>query len=44
MHANHVAGYTMDKHNQMGFMKDTFKGRVEEPVDKIYFRQKDELN
>ena len=44
MHANHVAGYTMDKHNQHGTMKETFKGRVEEPVDKIYFRQKDELN
>ena len=25
-------------------MKGTFKGRSEEPVDKIYFRQKDELN
>ena len=34
----------MDKHNQSSTMKETFKGRTEEPVDKIYFRQKDELN
>ena len=25
-------------------MKSQFQGKVEEPVDKIYFRQKDEIN
>ena len=44
LHSNHIAGYTMDKWNQSGIMKEQFKGKVEEPVDKIYFRQKDELN
>ena len=34
----------MDKHNQISSFKDTFKGKQEEPVDKIYFRQKDEIN
>ena len=44
LHSNHISGYTMDKHNQISSFKDTFKGKCEEPVDKIYFRQKDELN
>ena len=44
LHANHIPGYTMNKHNQVSDFKATFKGKVEEPVDKIYFRQKDEIN
>ena len=44
MNQNMMPGYTMDKHNQISYFKDTFKGEQEEPVDKIYFRQKDELN
>ena len=44
LHANHIPGYTMNKHNQISDFKATFKGKVEEPVDKIYFRQKDEIN
>ena len=34
----------MDKHNQISTAKDCYRGKAEEPVDKIYFRQKDELN
>ena len=41
---NITAGYSMSKYNQIGTMKSTFQGKVEEPVDKIYFRQKDEIN
>ncbi len=41
---NMTPGYTMDKHNQTSSFKDHFQGKAEEPVDKIYFRQKDELN
>ena len=41
---NMTPGYTMDKHNQTSCFKDHFQGKAEEPVDKIYFRQKDELN
>ena len=41
---NQIPGYTMTKHNQIGTMKDAYRGKAEEPVDKIYFRQKDELN
>ena len=44
LHQNHIPGYTMDKHNQISQFKDTFKGKTEEPVDKIYFRQKDQIN
>ena len=44
LHVNHIPGYTMDKHNQISSFKDTFLGKTEEPVDKIYFRQKDEVN
>ena len=44
LHANHICGYTMNKHNQISDFKDKFKGKVEEPVDKVYFRQKDEIN
>ena len=44
LHSNHINGYTMDKHNQISDFKATFKGKTEEPVDKIYFRQKDEIN
>ena len=44
LHANHIPGYTMNKHNQISDFKATFKGKVEEPVDKIYFRQKDEIS
>ena len=41
---NIMPGYTLTKHNQISSFKDTFQGKVEEPVDKIYFRQKDEIN
>ncbi len=34
----------MGKYNQISDMKATFQGKVEEPVDKIYFRMKDEIN
>ena len=44
MAANMLPGYTLTKHNQISSFKDTFQGKVEEPVDKIYFRQKDEIN
>ena len=44
MHANSIAGYTLAKHNQISDFKSTFQGKVEDPVDKIYFRQKDEIN
>uniref|UniRef100_A0A7S3IJ96 Uncharacterized protein n=1 Tax=Strombidium inclinatum TaxID=197538 RepID=A0A7S3IJ96_9SPIT len=44
LHVNHIPGYSMDKFNQVSSFKDTFQGKVEEPVDKIYFRQKDEIN
>ena len=44
LNANNMPGYTMEKHNQISSFKDTFQGRVEEPVDKIYFRQKDEIS
>ena len=44
LHQNHVSGYTMDKFNQISSFKATFQGKVEEPVDKIYFRQKDEIS
>ena len=44
LNQNIMPGYTMDKHNQISSFKDTFQGRQEEPVDKIYFRQKDEIN
>ena len=44
LHQNHIRGYTMNKHNQISDFKDKFKGKVEEPVDKVYFRQKDEIN
>ena len=39
-----MPGYTMEKHNQISSFKDTFQGKVDEPVDKIYFRQKDEIS
>ena len=38
LNTNHFPGYSMDKHNQSSTMKETLKGRTEEPVDKIYFR------
>ena len=41
---NFTPGYTLTKHNQISSFKDHFQGKVEEPVDKIYFRQKDEIN
>ena len=41
---NFTPGYTMTKHNQISHFKETHQGKVEEPVDKIYFRQKDEIN
>ena len=41
---NQIPGYTMNKHNQTSTFKESFQGKAEEPVDKIYFRQKDELN
>ena len=44
LHQNHVPGYTMDKYNQISLFKSTFQGKVEEPVDKIYFRVKDEIS
>ena len=44
LNQNFAAGYSMDKHNQISTMKDTFQGKVEEPVDRIYFRMKDEVN
>ena len=44
LHSNHIPGYTMTKHNQISDFKDSFQGKVDEPTDKIYFRQKDELN
>ena len=34
----------MDKYNQISLFKATFQGKVEEPVDKIYFRVKDEIS
>ena len=34
----------MDKFNQVSLFKATFQGKVEEPVDKIYFRVKDEIS
>ena len=39
-----MPGYTLTKHNQISAFKDHFQGKVEEPCDKIYFRQKDEIN
>ena len=44
MNINMIPGYTMNKHNQISSFKDTFQGKTEEPVDKIYFRRKDEIN
>ena len=44
MSSNFCPGYTMDKHNQISAFKEQFQGKVEEPVDKIYFRQKDDIN
>ena len=44
MNQNSTPGYTMDKHNQISLFKQTFKGAMEEPVDKIYFRVKDDIN
>ena len=44
LHANHILGYNMNKENQISNMKTSYIGKVEEPVDKIYFRQKDEIN
>ena len=44
MNINVIPGYTMNKHNQISLMKETFAGKTEEPVDKIYFRRKDEIN
>ena len=44
MNINMIPGYTMNKHNQISSFKETFQGKTEEPVDKIYFRQKDEIN
>ena len=44
LNTNVTPGYTLTKHNQISHFKDTFQGKVEEPVDKIYFRQKDEIN
>ena len=41
---NFTPGYTLTKHHQISCFKDQFQGKVEEPVDKIYFRQKDEIN
>ena len=38
LNQNFASGYTMEKHNQISDFKDTFKGKQEEPVDKIYFR------
>ena len=39
MHQNINAGFSMDKFNQISSFKDTFQGKTEEPVDKIYFRK-----
>ena len=44
MNINMIPGYSMNKYNQISSFKDTFQGKTEEPVDKIYFRQKDEIN
>merc|ERR1719240_800874 len=44
MATNMMPGYTLTKHNQISSFKDQYQGKVEEPVDKIYFRQKDEIN
>ena len=44
MTMNQIPGYTMNKHNQTSTFKDSYKGKADEPVDKIYFRQKDEIN
>ena len=44
MQSNLTAGYSMAKHNQISDFKATFTGKCEEPVDKIYFRAKDEIN
>ena len=44
MQANMTAGYSLAKHNQISDFKASFSGKVEEPCDKIYFRQKDEIN
>ena len=44
MHSNSIAGYSLAKHNQISDFKASFQGKVEEPCDKIYFRQKDEIN
>ena len=44
LHHSMTAGYSMGKYNQISDMKATFQGKVEEPVDKIYFRMKDEIN
>jgi len=35
--------YRIDNEHQSHF-KETFKGEVEEPVDKIYFRRRDETS
>ena len=44
LNQNMSPGFTMDKHNQISTFKDTFLGKTEEPVDKIYFRVKDDIN
>ena len=44
LHHSMTAGYSMGKYNQISDAKATFQGKVEEPVDKIYFRMKDEIN
>ena len=41
---NNTPGYSMSKYNQISTTKTQFQGKVEEPVDKIYFRLKDEIN
>ncbi len=38
LNVNFIPGYSLDKQNQISHFKSTFKGKVEEPVDKIYFR------
>ena len=44
MNQNVVAGYSLDQYNNISTFRDRFTGKCDEPVDKIYFRQKDELN